>query len=87
MIEKLQKQNVEDSEVIKRIIEGPLKLNKETVTVLNPVRMGTRKPSKHEEPEKHRPIKFSDESFEMKNKILKPNAELRKETGELKNIY
>ena len=57
-------------------INTSLKLEKDTVKILHPIRLGTMKASNPEKPEKPRPIKFTVETFHMKNKILKANAEI-----------
>ncbi|MEW8545342.1 MAG: hypothetical protein AB2693_17610, partial [Candidatus Thiodiazotropha sp.] len=75
----------DDLETIDRLIAGPMKLD--NVKINQPVRLGAAKDPKPGEPVRPRPIKFSVENFDLKNKILKANAELRKETGELKNVY
>ena len=76
-----------DLEKINLLLDGPLKLDRDDCQVQEPVRLGTYKIAKPNEPQKPRPIKFTVKNFESKNKILKANAELRKETGDLKNIY
>ena len=81
--ENIEAKKVDDKETIDRILAGPMKLG--NLEILQPVRLG--KEPKSGDPVKPRPIKFTVENFEQKNKILKANAELRKETGELKNIY
>ena len=64
-----------------------MKLDKVSIHIQNPVRLGALKASKPNETQKPRPIKISVEKFEHKNKILKANEELRKETGYFKNIF
>ena len=76
-----------DLEKVNLLLDGPMKLDTESIHIQNPVRLGALRASKPNEIQKPRPIKISVENFEHKNKILKANAELRKETGDFKNIF
>lgn len=81
----IEAKKADDVETIYRILAGTMKLG--ILEMHQPVRLGKVKEPKPGDPVKPRPIKFTVENFEQKNMILKANSELRKETGELKNIY
>ena len=76
-----------DIEKINALLDGPMKLGTDFIHIKDPVRLGALKASKQNESQKPRPIKITVESSESKNKILKANAELRKETGEFKSVF
>ena len=82
-----ESKKAEDIERINTLLDGPMKLGTDLIHVKDPVRLGALKVSKPNESQKPRPIKITVESFESKNKILKANAELRKETGEFKSVF
>ena len=86
-LQSTEARSADDLEKINLLLDGPLKLDRDDCQVQEPVRLGTYKIAKPNEPQKPRPIKFTVKNFESKNKILKANVELRKETGDLKNIY
>ena len=77
-----ESKKAEDVEKINAILDGPMKLGTEFIHIHDPVRLEALKNSKQNESQKPRTIKITVESFDHKNKILKANAELRKETGE-----
>ena len=83
----LEAKQADDFQRLNVLMEGPMKLDQETVQIRNLVRLGAVKASKQNEVQNPRPIKFTVENFEHKNKILKANAKLREETGDLKSVF
>ena len=82
-----ESKKADDIEKINELLDGPMKLDAEYIQIQNPFRLGALKAGKPNEPQKPRPIKITVDSFDHKNKILKANAELRKETGKFKSLF
>ena len=58
-LQSTEARNADDLEKINTLLDGPLKLDRDDFQIQEPVRLGTYKVVKPNEPQKPRPIKFA----------------------------
>lgn len=83
--ENIEDKKIDDLQNLKEIVEKDMKLTDSDIQIKNPVRIGKKDESGKK---KARPLKFSVETFESKQQILKGNAKLRMhENLEKQSVY